>query len=139
LKFSGAWEFVKNKKDGISQQLGPEYKGGVELSGGEWQKLSIARAHAKKAPILILDEPTSNVDAKSEMEIFDKINNELKENTLIFISHRFSTIKDAERIVVLDKGKIIEDGTHVDLIKKNGTYAHLYTLQADRYLRKENE
>ncbi len=139
LKFSGAWEFVKNKKNGIEQQLGPEYKDGTELSGGEWQKLGIARTHAKKAPILILDEPTSNVDAKSEMEIFDRINNELKEHTLVFISHRFSTIKDAERIVVLDKGKISEDGAHSELIQKNGTYARLYTLQAERYLRQESK
>lgn len=139
LKFSGAWEFVKDKKNGIDQQLGPEYKDGTELSGGEWQKLGIARAHAKKAPILILDEPTSNVDARSEMEIFDRINHELKGNTLIFISHRFSTIKDAQRIIVLDRGKIIEDGAHVDLIKKNGIYANLYTLQAERYLRDEKE
>lgn len=139
LKFSGAWDFVKDKKHGIDQQLGPEYKDGSELSGGEWQKLGIARAHAKKAPILILDEPTANVDAKSEMEIFDRINHELQGNTLIFISHRFSTIKDAQRIVVLDKGELLEDGTHTELIQKNGIYAHLYALQAQRYLRNENE
>ena len=139
MKFSGAWNFVKDKKHGIDQQLGPEYKDGVELSGGEWQKLGIARAHAKKAPVLILDEPTANVDAKSEMEIFDRINHELKGNTLIFISHRFSTIKDAERIIVLHKGELFEDGTHVDLIQKNDIYANLYTLQAKRYLREERE
>lgn len=101
LRFSNAWEFVKTSKYKFNQQLGPEYKDGIDLSGGQWQRLAIARAYAKNAPILILDEPTSAVDAKSEMEIFDRLNEEMKVNTLLFISHRFSTIKDAERIVVL--------------------------------------
>ena len=136
LKFSNAWEFIKDTKYKLKQQLGPEYKHGLDLSGGQWQRLAIARAYAKRAPILILDEPTSAVDAKSEMEIFDRLNREMKENTLIFISHRFSTIKDAERIVVLDKGKLIEDGTHSQLIKNQGKYAQLYTIQAERYKRR---
>lgn len=135
LKFSNAWEYVKNLKYKYNQQLGPEYKEGIDLSGGQWQLLAIARAYAKKAPILILDEPTSAVDAKSEMQIFDRLNKEMKQNTLIFISHRFSTIKDAERIVVLDKGKAVEDGTHQELMALNGKYQKLYTIQAERYLR----
>ena len=135
LKFSSAWDFVKNKKHGLDQQLGPEYKEGTDLSGGQWQKLAIARAYAKRAPILILDEPTSAVDAKSETEIFDRLNKEMRKNTLIFISHRFSTIKDAERIVVLDKGKIIEDGTHFELMEAKGKYSKLYSIQSERYER----
>lgn len=135
LKFSSAWDFIKDKKNGLNQQLGPEYKEGTDLSGGQWQKLAIARAYAKRAFILILDEPTSAVDAKSEMEIFDRLNREMKKNTLIFISHRFSTIKDAERIVVIDKGKIIEDGTHSKLMEAKGKYHKLYTIQAERYKR----
>lgn len=136
LKFSNAWEFVKDFKDQLNQQLGSEFTTGTDLSVGQWQKLAIARAYAKKAPILILDEPTSAVDAKSEMEIFDRLKREMKDNTLIFISHRFSTIKDAQRIVVLSKGVIAEDGIHEDLMKKNGIYAKLYTYQAERYKRK---
>lgn len=132
---ANAWEFIKDLEKGVNQQLGPEYKDGIDLSGGQWQRLGIARALSKKAPILILDEPTSAVDAKAETEIFDRLNKETKENTVIFISHRFSTIKDAERIIVLDKGKIIEDGTHLNLIKANLKYATLYNLQAERYLR----
>ena len=87
--------------------------------------------------MLILDEPTSAIDAKAETEIFDKLNRETRENTLFFISHRFSTIKDAERILVLDNGKIVEDGSHDVLMKNEGKYARLYKLQAQRYHREE--
>ena len=139
LNFSNSWEFVKHTKDKLDQQLGTSFAEGIELSGGQWQRLAIARAYAKKSPILILDEPTSAVDAKSETEIFDRLNKEMEENTLIFISHRFSTIKDAKRIVVLDKGKIIEDGTHDTLMSEKGKYAHLYAIQAERYLRKKQK
>jgi len=136
LKFSNAWEFVKNTKGRFNQQLGPEYKDGIDLSGGQWQRLAIARAYAKSAPMLILDEPTSAVDAKSEMKIFDRLNKEMRSNTLLFISHRFSTIKDAERIVVLHQGKILEDGTHAQLMKNKGQYFNLYSIQAERFKRK---
>jgi len=135
LKLSNAWGYIKDFPKTIDQQLGPQYKDGVDLSGGQWQQLAIARAYMKKAPVLILDEPTSAIDAKAEAEIFDRLNRETKENTVIFISHRFSTIKDAHRIVVIDHGKIIEDGDHEKLIKNKGKYAALYSLQAERYTR----
>lgn len=138
LNFSNSWEFIKHTPGKLNQQLGSEFTKGIDLSGGQLQRLAIARSFAKKAPVLILDEPTSAVDAKSEMEIFDRLNKEM-DNTLIFISHRFSTIKDAKRIVVIDKGKIIEDGTHDSLMRENGKYAKLYTIQAERYLRKNYE
>lgn len=136
LKISNAWNFVKNYPNTLDTQLGPQFKGGVDLSGGQWQQLAIAKAYLKKAPILILDEPTSAIDAKAEVEIFDKLIKETDRNTVLFISHRFSTIKDAERIIVLDKGRIIEDGNHEDLMKENGKYAQLYIIQAERYIRK---
>jgi len=139
LQFANSWEFIKDTKHVYEQQLGPEYTDGIDLSGGQWQRLAIARAYAKQSPILILDEPTSAVDAKSEMEIFDRLIKEMKKNTLIFISHRFSTIKDAERIIVLDKGKIIEDGNHQSLIQNKGKYAELYTIQAERYTREAKQ
>ena len=136
LKFSNVWEFIKDTRDGVDQQLGPEYTDGIDLSGGQWQRLAIARAYAKDAPILILDEPTSAIDAKSEMEIFDRINKRMKGKSLIFISHRFSTIKDAERIIVINKGEIIEDGSHRKLMGVKGKYSKLYNIQAERYKRK---
>jgi len=135
LKYSNAWKFVEHTKGQLEQQLGPEYENGVDLSGGQWQSLAIARTYAKSAPIVILDEPTSAIDVKSEMEIFDRLNKKMKDETLIFISHRFSTIKDAERIVVMEKGKIIEDGDHKKLIKLNGKYAKLYSIQVERLQR----
>ncbi len=135
LKLSNAWNYINGFPKKLDQQLGPTYSNGVDLSGGQWQQLAIGKALVRKTPILILDEPTSSVDAKSEMEIFDRLNKETTERTVIFISHRFSTIKDAQRIVVVDKGKIIEDGSHEKLMKQNGKYARLYTLQAERYLR----
>lgn len=136
LKFSNAWEFVKNFKQTVNQQLGSEFSQGTDLSGGQWQRLAIARAYAKKAPFLILDEPTSAVDPRSEMEIFDRLTKRMRHNTLIFISHRFSTIKDADRIIVLDQGKIVEDGTHGMLMKNQRKYSSLYTIQASRFFRK---
>jgi ATP-binding cassette, subfamily B, bacterial len=135
LKWANAWHFIENTKGKLDQQLGPEYKDGIDLSGGQWQSLAIARAYAKKAPVVILDEPTSAIDAKSEMEIFDRLNKKMRSETLIFISHRFSTIKDASRIVVLSKGKLIEDGTHAQLMQRQGKYAQLYTIQAERFMR----
>jgi len=133
LSQSNAWNYVQNFEEQYNQQLGPEYSNGIDLSVGQWQQLGIARTMAKNGQIIILDEPTSAIDAKSEVEIFDKLLTQLKQQTMIYISHRFSTIKDAERIVVLHKGEIIEDGSHTELIQQQGRYANLYTLQAARY------
>src|SRR3989344_110120 len=137
LKLSNAWNYVKDFPKTLDQQLGPTYKDGVDLSGGQWQQLAIAKAYVKNTPVIILDEPTSAIDAKSETEIFDRLNKETKNKTLLFISHRFSTIKDAERIIVLDKCKIIEDGNHLELMQNDQKYAKLYTMQAVRYKREE--
>ena len=137
LKLSNAWKYINNFPKKLDQQLGPNYTDGVDLSGGQWQQLAIGKALVRKTPVLILDEPTSSVDAKAEAEIFDRLNRETRDRTVIFISHRFSTIKDANRIVVIDKGKIIEDGNHETLMKNKEKYATLYKLQAERYLREE--
>jgi len=138
LKLSNAWKYIEKFPKQLGQQLGPNYTDGVDLSGGQWQQLAIGKALIRKTPVLILDEPTSSIDAKAEMEIFDRLNKETKDRTVIFISHRFSTIKDAQRIIVIDKGTIIEDGNHEQLMKNRGKYAMLYTLQAERYLRGED-
>jgi len=113
--------------------LSPELEKGVDLSMGQWQRIGLARVLVRNAQITILDEPTSNVDPKSEEEIFNKISGFVKNKILILISHRFSTVRRADKICVMDKGKIIEEGSHEELIKKKGIYAELFELQAKSY------
>ena len=101
--------------------------------GGQWQKLALARAFFKNAPILILDEPTSAIDAKAEYEIFQRVQELQKDKTVIIISHRFSTVRNADRILVLNDGAIIEEGSHEALMKIKGLYAELFNIQAKGY------
>lgn len=133
LKRSGADSYLDNLPDRYDQVVGKMFKGGVDLSGGQWQKLALARAFFRDAPILILDEPTSAIDAKAEYEIFERVQKLQEDKTVIIISHRFSTVRNADRILVLDDGKIIEEGNHEALIKKKGLYAELFNIQAKGY------
>ena len=119
--------------DKYDQALGRRFNNGIELSGGEWQKIALARAYMKEAQLLILDEPTSALDARAEYTVFQRFAELTKGKTAILISHRFSTVRMANRILVLDKGQIIEVGSHEELIKKNGHYAELFSLQAKGY------
>ncbi|MBS1600269.1 MAG: ABC transporter ATP-binding protein [Bacteroidetes bacterium] len=116
------------------QALGKRFNQGVELSGGEWQKIALARAYMKDAQLLILDEPTSALDAKAEYEVFQRFAELTKGKTAVLISHRFSTVRMADRILVLDKGELLEEGSHNELLNKNGHYAELFNLQARGYL-----
>ena len=106
------------------------FEKGIDLSGGQWQKLALARAFYRNAPILILDEPTSAIDAKAEYEIFQKVQSLQKDKTVIIISHRFSTVRNADRILVLEGGRIVEEGDHEKLMERKGLYEELFTLQA---------
>ena len=115
------------------QALGKRFNQGVELSGGEWQKIALARAYMKDAQLLILDEPTSALDARAEYEVFQRFSELTKGKTAVLISHRFSTVRMADRILVLDKGELLEAGSHEDLLNKNGRYAELFQLQAKGY------
>lgn len=128
-----AMSFVKAYPKFLDQILSERYKGGIRPSGGQWQKIAIARLFYRNAPILILDEPTASIDAVSEAKIFDNVYKFMKGKTVIIISHRFSTVRNADRILVLDKGRIIEEGTHEKLMKMNGKYAHAFNLQAKGY------
>jgi ATP-binding cassette subfamily B protein len=119
--------------DQYDQALGRRFNNGVELSGGEWQKVALARAYMKEAQILILDEPTSSLDARAEYEVFQRFAELTKGKTAVLISHRFSTVRMADRILVLDKGQQIELGSHEELLHKNGRYAELFHLQAQGY------
>lgn len=128
LKLANAWDFVSILKDGINSEIGER---GVRLSGGQKQRIQIARAILRNAPILILDEATSNLDAKSEKEVQDGMQNLLKDKLVIIIAHRFSTIQDADKVVVLDKGQIVQMGKPKDLAKKPGIYSELLRYQIE--------
>ena len=130
---SGADEFIKQFPKTYDQVLGKRFEDGDELSGGQWQKLAIARAFYQQAPILIMDEPTSAIDAEAEYEIFNNLERLYSDKTLILVSHRFSTVRNANKIFVIDGGKIIEQGSHKDLLKLKGKYAHLFNIQARGY------
>jgi ATP-binding cassette subfamily B protein len=125
--------FIQKFPEGYRQQLSREFTGGVEPSGGQWQKLAIARALYREAGILVLDEPTSAVDAESEMKIFEALERLPDTQTAILISHRFSTVRHADQIVVIENQGIAERGTHEELLALNGTYARLFSAQAEGY------
>lgn len=116
-----------------NQWLGRRFNDGVELSGGEWQKVALARAYMKDAQVLILDEPTAALDARAEYEVFQRFAELTEGKSAVLISHRFSTARLANRILVLDKGTVLEIGTHAELLLKNGRYAELFRLQAQGY------
>src|SRR5207249_2995947 len=130
---SGANAVIERLPDGYDTMLGRWFDEGTQLSGGEWQKVALARAFMRDARILILDEPTSSLDAQAEYEVFAQFRILTRGKTAIFISHRFSTVRLADRIFVLEHGKIIEDGSHHELIALAGRYAELFNLQAEAY------
>jgi ATP-binding cassette subfamily B protein len=115
------------------QQLGKRFADGVELSGGEWQKVALARAYMRDAQLLILDEPTSALDARAEFNVFERFAELTKSRSAVLISHRFSTVRMADRILVLEKGELVEIGSHEELLLKGGRYAELFDLQAAGY------
>jgi ATP-binding cassette subfamily B protein len=115
------------------QLLGRRFDGGVDLSGGEWQKIALARAYMRDAQLLILDEPTASLDARAEYEVFRRFAGLMEGRMAVIISHRFSTVRMADRIVVLDEGRIVEEGSHDSLIARGGLYHELFALQAQGY------
>ena len=116
-----------------TQALGKRFNNGVELSGGVWQKIALARTYMKNAQLLILDEPTAALDARAEYEVFQRFAELTIGKTAVLISHRFSTVRMADWILVLEKGQILEQGSHEELILKDGRYAELFKLQAKGY------
>jgi ATP-binding cassette subfamily B protein len=124
---------VKKLPDKYDQMLGRRFNKGIELSGGEWQKIALARAYMRDAQLLILDEPTAALDARAEYEVFQRFSELTKGKTAVLISHRFSTVRMADRILVLDKGELMEVGSHEELLDKEGLYAELFHLQAMGY------
>ncbi len=130
---SMADEVIAKLPQKYDQMLGRRFEGGVDLSGGEWQKVALARAYLRDAQVLILDEPTAALDARSEFEVFRRFAELTEGKTALFISHRFSTVRMADRIVVLENGKIAEDGSHDTLASQGGRYAEMFELQAASY------
>ena len=118
---------------GLDQMLGRRFEQGVDLSGGEWQKFALARAYMRDAEILILDEPTAALDALAEYEVFRRFTELTEGRIAILISHRFSTVRMADRIVVLQGGVIREEGSHDQLMRQGGGYAGMFELQAASY------
>src|SRR5215813_7772570 len=118
---------------GYQQMLGRRFDEGVELSGGEWQKVALARAYMRDAQVLILDEPTASLDARAEYEVFIRFSQLVAGRMAVIISHRFSTVRMADRIVVLNNGTVIEEGSHRELVEQGGLYAELFALQAEGY------
>lgn len=118
---------------GYKQMLGRRFENGIELSGGEWQKIGLARAYMRRSQIIILDEPTAALDARAEYETFARFADLVSGQTALLISHRFSTVRMADRIIVLQNGTILEQGTHTELLSQNGLYAELFRLQAEGY------
>ena len=132
-ELSLASEVVAEMKLGLDQQLGKRFSKGQELSGGQWQKIALARAYMKDAEVLILDEPTAALDARAEYDVFKRFIALTSGKCSVIISHRFSTVRMADRIVVLKHGKLVETGTHEALMKNNQLYAELFLLQAAGY------
>jgi ATP-binding cassette subfamily B protein len=118
---------------GYEQMLGRRFETGVDLSGGEWQKVALARAYLRDAQLLILDEPTAALDARSEFEVFQRFSELTMGKMALFISHRFSTVRMADRIVVLENGRIAEEGSHDELARLGGRYKEMFEMQAASY------
>ena len=133
-KQSLADSVLQKLPNGLQQVLGRHFKDGVDLSGGEWQKIALARAYMRDSQLLILDEPTAALDARAEHEVFQRFTELTKGKMALLISHRFSTVRMADRILVIENGQPQEEGSHEELLAKNGRYAELFHLQAKGYL-----
>lgn len=129
----GADSFIAKLKHGLNERLDPSFKDGSGLSGGQLQRLGVARSLLRQSDLMILDEPTSAIDAKAEYDIFNNIYRAHADKTTLIISHRFSTVRKADQIMVMDKGKIVEYGSHEELIAFDGIYKEMFDIQAEGY------
>lgn len=130
---AGANELISRLPEGYDTALGKWFDAGVNLSGGEWQKVALARAFMRDARILLFDEPTSALDAQAEYDLLERLRSLTVGRTTLYISHRFSTVRRADRIAVLELGQLVEEGTHEELMRLKGRYARLFKIQAAAY------
>jgi ATP-binding cassette subfamily B protein len=128
-----AGDIVQRLPDRYRQMLGRRFDRGIDLSGGEWQRVALARAYIRDAELLILDEPTAALDARAEFEVFTQFNALMSGRMVVLISHRFSTIRMADRILVLERGRIVDSGTHEELAERAGLYGELFAMQSAGY------
>jgi ATP-binding cassette subfamily B protein len=126
-------EFLSEFPLGYETLLSRSFEHGVELSGGQWQRVAISRAFFRDAPILVLDEPTAALDPLAEHDLFGRLRALAIGRTVILISHRFSTVRSADRILVLDEGHLVEEGSHEELMARDGHYAAMFNIQASPY------
>ena len=130
---AGADSFIESLPAGYETRLSTAFAGGTDLSGGQWQRLAIARAFFRDAPLVIMDEPAAALDARTEMDLFERLHELGRNRMVLFISHRFATVHRADHIIVLIGGRVAEEGNHADLMAQGGVYSELYALQADQF------
>ncbi len=136
---AGADDFIAALPDGYDTILSPQFGKGLDLSLGQWQRVALARAFFRDAPLVILDEPSASLDARAERALFDSVRDLYRDKTVLLISHRFSTVRTADRIIVLDQGRIVEQGSHTELMARNGLYAELFSIQASAFIEEDLE
>ena len=130
---SGLGDLLASLPEGLDTRLGKTFSGGIDISGGQWQRLAIARALFRDAPVIVLDEPSASLDPQAEAELFDLLHTLCADRLVIFVSHRFATVRSADVVMVMEQGAVAEMGTHVELMTARGLYHDLYQLQAQRF------
>ncbi len=135
-KQAQAHDFITELRSGYETRLGLEFHGGAELSIGQWQRLSLARAFFRGGPFLVMDEPTASLDPRAEYELFSQMRELAAGRSVLLVSHRFSSVRNADRIYAMREGRIVESGTHAELMELDGYYAELHGLQAHTFARR---